>query len=39
MALGGAFAAADRRYRVGYRGAAAEQPIGAGGRAQAASAA
>jgi cytochrome c-type biogenesis protein CcmF len=39
MALGGVFAASDRRYRVAYRGAPAVQRVSTGGRAQAASAA
>jgi len=39
MALGGVFAASDRRYRAGYRGAPAVQPAAARGRTRAASAA
>jgi cytochrome c-type biogenesis protein CcmF len=39
MALGGVFAASDRRYRVGYRGAPAVRPVSTRTRAQAASAA
>ncbi|HSQ02572.1 MAG TPA: heme lyase CcmF/NrfE family subunit, partial [Burkholderiales bacterium] len=37
MALGGVFAASDRRYRVAYRGAPAPQQVSPRGRAQAAS--